>query len=236
MKSTNIYQHQKGTDAVSRPRLWWCPVGVFAELPLHAAGVYKGTHQHCLSDYVVSSYTPTLSALVNARMEQDGPGSDRILLVSLPDVKDLSPIPKAAEEADVIKRTVPSGSLTCLSGDQASVQTTTLSNDQASIQNVMEKLPGAAVLHLACHGHQSQDDPLSSGFSLHDGRLRLEQLMSLQMPKAQLAYLSACETASVDKNQPDEAINLASTMLFVGFRSVIATMWYGSRWLAKRPV
>lgn len=49
--------------------------------------------------------------------------------------------------------------------------------------------------------------------------------MSLHLSKAQLAYLSAYEAAGTDKNQPGEVINLASTMLFVGFRSVVATMW-----------
>lgn len=37
--------------------------------------------------------------------------------------------------------------------------------------------------------------------------------------------LSACETATGDSEQPDQAVHLAAAMLFVGFRSVIATMW-----------
>jgi CHAT domain-containing protein len=81
------------------------------------------------------------------------------------------------------------------------------------------------VLHLACHAHQDPHDPLESGFDLPGGRLTLSQLMKLNLPEAQLAYLSACESAAVDENQPDEAMNLAATMLFVGFKSVVATMW-----------
>jgi CHAT domain-containing protein len=114
---------------------------------------------------------------------------------------------------EVIRQTVPSGSLKVLL------------QDEATISNVLGRLPETNVLHLACHGHQAQGDPLHSGFSLTDGRLTLRQLMNLQMSNAQLAYLSACETAATDDDQPDEAINLASTMLFVGFKSVIATMW-----------
>jgi CHAT domain-containing protein len=100
-----------------------------------------------------------------------------------------------------------------------------LTQNQASVSHVLEQLPDATVLHLACHGHQSQEDPLTSGFSLYDNRLKLEQLIPLRLPRAKLAYLSACETASTDMYQPDEVINLAATMLFVGFKSVIATMW-----------
>jgi CHAT domain-containing protein len=136
-----------------------------------------------------------------------------ILSVSVPEASGLVTLPNVLVEASCIAAAVPRAHLS------------SLTDSDASISNVLHKLPDATVLHLACHGHQSQDDPLTSGFSLHDGRLQLEQLMQLQLPSAKLAYLSACETASTDEYQPDEAINLAATMLFVGFKSVIATMW-----------
>jgi CHAT domain-containing protein len=40
-----------------------------------------------------------------------------------------------------------------------------------------------------------------------------------------LAFLSACETAEDDKKVSDEAMHLAATLLFAGFRGVVATMW-----------
>jgi CHAT domain-containing protein len=204
----SLIQHREH-DLGSRPRLWWCPAGPSAELPLHAAGIYKGTRQDCLANYVVSSYTPTLSALINAQSAaaRHRPQDEaNVLLVSVPDAPDLPPLPNTRVEADRIRDIM-------------------LSGHQTSIENVLKALPNASVLHLACHGHQSQDDTLTSGFSLHDGRLTLKRLMELDLPRAELAYLSACETASTDEYQPDEAINLAATMLFVGFKSVIATMW-----------
>jgi CHAT domain-containing protein len=204
-----------------RPRLWWCPTGPLAELPLHAAGIYDGPSQDCVSNYAVSSYTPTLSALINAQSARNNPSpsttpSADVLVVSSPEVLGLPPLPNALAEAALIRDAVPAP------GPIA------LSNELASIEHVLARLPNVGVLHLACHGHQSQDDPLNSGFSLHDGRLTLKQLMHLDLPRAELAYLSACETASTDEFQPDEALNLATTMLFVGFKSVIATMWYVS--------
>lgn len=93
---------------------------------------------------------------------------------------------------------------------------------------VAEAIKGALeadILHLACHGHQDQDSPLDSGFDLKDGRLKLSKLMRMKMPNAQLAYLSACESAGVDESRPDEGLNLASGMIFAGFKSVIATLW-----------
>jgi CHAT domain-containing protein len=40
-----------------------------------------------------------------------------------------------------------------------------------------------------------------------------------------LAFLSACETAKGDEAVPDEALHLAATLMFAGFRAVVATMW-----------
>jgi hypothetical protein len=213
---TNARIQRREYDLGSRPRLWWCPVGPFAELPLHAAGAYRGTRQDCLANYVVSSYTPTLSALINAQSAAtiDRPQDEsNILLVSVPDAPGLPSLPNAQVEADRVRDIMHSASLTTLSGNQA------------CLESILKALPDVSVLHLASHGQQSQDNPLTSGFVLRDGRLTLKRLMELHLPHAELAYLSACETASTDEYQPDEAINLAATMLFVGFKSVIATMW-----------
>jgi CHAT domain-containing protein len=92
------------------------------------------------------------------------------------------------------------------------------------VHSVLAQAPSAHILHLACHGHQ-HEDPLQSYFALHDGRLTISALMDLKLPNAMLAYLSACETAKGDKKQPDQAVHLAASMLFCGFRSVVATMW-----------
>ncbi|KIM23670.1 hypothetical protein M408DRAFT_27637 [Serendipita vermifera MAFF 305830] len=47
------------------PRIWWCATGALAFLPIHAAGLYDtdivGSK---LSDYAISSYTPTVTALL----------------------------------------------------------------------------------------------------------------------------------------------------------------------------
>jgi hypothetical protein len=47
-------------------RIWWCPTAEFVLLPLHAAGPYQ-EKRHNLSHYFISSYTPTLAALIRAR-------------------------------------------------------------------------------------------------------------------------------------------------------------------------
>jgi CHAT domain-containing protein len=55
--------------------------------------------------------------------------------------------------------------------------------------------------------------------------LKISQLMAKPMPKALLAYLSACETAMGAETIADEAMHIAASMLFAGFHGVVGTMW-----------
>jgi CHAT domain-containing protein len=89
-------------------------------------------------------------------------------------------------------------------------------------QKLMQK---ANIVHLACHGVQASGNALQSGFCLGDGRLTISKLMDLKLDHAFLAFLSACETAKGDKNQPDQVMHLAAAMLFTGYKAVVATMW-----------
>ncbi len=49
----------------------------------------------------------------------------------------------------------------------------------------------------------------------------------INLDRVQLAYLSACETASagLELRLADESIHLASAFLLAGFPNVIATLW-----------
>jgi CHAT domain-containing protein len=95
-----------------------------------------------------------------------------------------------------------------------------------SVTQIKELLAGppAHILHLASHGVQ-ETEPLKSSFVLEDGNLSIEDIMEYDLPHAVLAFLSACRTAQGDANAPDQAVHLAASMLFCGFRSVIGTMW-----------
>jgi hypothetical protein len=62
------------------PRIWWCPTGPLTLLPIHAAGNHRVAGEAVL-DRVISSYTPTLRALLEARSDPGDrlPGVDRML-------------------------------------------------------------------------------------------------------------------------------------------------------------
>ncbi|KAG1879628.1 CHAT domain-containing protein [Suillus tomentosus] len=51
-------------------RIWWCLTSLFNFLPLHAAGEYRANGES-LSQQNISSYTPSLTALMRARKSHD---------------------------------------------------------------------------------------------------------------------------------------------------------------------
>jgi CHAT domain-containing protein len=80
-------------------------------------------------------------------------------------------------------------------------------------------------LHLACHGIQKPEEPTKSALILEDGHLTLEEIIKLNLPKAEFAFLSACQTTTGDQNLSEEAVHIAGGMLLAGYRGVVATMW-----------
>ncbi|EIN11248.1 hypothetical protein PUNSTDRAFT_28277, partial [Punctularia strigosozonata HHB-11173 SS5] len=168
------------------------------------------------SDYVISSYTPSLSALLQANQDppldvlrQNGAAA---LLVAEPQPvgEEWESIPYTLAEVSGVKELIPSATLL------GSIE------EGATIQDFRS----ASVVHLACHGIQDGSDPLQSGFALRDGMLTVSRIMELDAPNAAVAFLSACESAMGDGGLPDESVHLAAAMLFLGFRSVVGTMWY----------
>ncbi|EIN06443.1 hypothetical protein PUNSTDRAFT_136302 [Punctularia strigosozonata HHB-11173 SS5] len=204
-----------------RPRLWWCLTGNLAHLPIHAAGVRR--KQGC-SDYVVSSYIPTLGELLYARSTSQlvRKRDAKALLVAVPQPRagGWVELPSTLEEVREVEAILPASALIPLSEGS-------LVKDPSSVTSraLLDALSNAHVLHLACHGVQDPTNPLQSGFVLGDGILTIDKLMGISLPRAFLAFLSACETAKGDRSQPDQAVHLAATMIFAGFKSVIATLW-----------
>ncbi|KZV64007.1 hypothetical protein PENSPDRAFT_589034, partial [Peniophora sp. CONT] len=90
---------------------------------------------------------------------------------------------------------------------------------------VLEQMKHHTWVHLACHGVQDPERFTNSSFMLHDGSLRLVDIMGESFQHTQLAFLSACQTATGDRRFPGENLHLAAGLLHAGFGSVCATMW-----------
>ncbi len=96
---------------------------------------------------------------------------------------------------------------------------------QPNTTRVLAELPRHAWVHLPCHGSQHVTDPTESAFWLTDGPLRITDLIEQHAPgPRELAFLSACQTATGSPRAPDEAIHLAAAMQLLGYRHVIATL------------
>lgn len=192
--------------------MWWCATGSLAFLPIHAAGLYAaGEMEEILSNYAISSYTPTLTAIID-QSQRVVPDNFQILTVAEPSKS--NPIPKTEEEVKIIK--IIAGSLRVQS----------LANDTATVEQVLQGMQESHWIHLACHGKQRLDDPMKSGFLLHGEKmLELSEIVKMALPKAEFAFLSACQTAMGDERVAEESVHLAAGMFLSGCRGVIATMW-----------
>ncbi|TFK61286.1 hypothetical protein BDN72DRAFT_904247, partial [Pluteus cervinus] len=90
------------TKTADMPRIWWCPSGPLSALPLHAAGIYQDDGQGpVISDYVVSSYFPSASALAFATRPEDPSQKFSLLTIANPTGASL---PGTEWELEIIKK------------------------------------------------------------------------------------------------------------------------------------
>jgi CHAT domain-containing protein len=206
----------KVSHEVDPPHIWWCATGPLAFLPIHAAGIYgKSTPGHIISDYVVSSYTPTLNAIINATQSCETLHKFRgLLAVCQPNTPGQSALPHTKVEVTQIKQHALGKFIVY-----------PLEGSVALVKSVIEGMESHSWVHLACHAVQNCVEPTKSAFCLHDGHLELSTIITKQFPHADFAFLSACKTATGDEKLSEEAVHLAAGLLLAGYRSVIATMW-----------
>jgi CHAT domain-containing protein len=193
-------------------RVWWCPTSVFCSLPLHAMGPIRsnGHVELYFSDIYIPSYTPTLSALVEARRPGTGMfDKPAILLVVRPDAK----MPNALQEMRVIQAITPS--------------VTILLRETAKPTTALEHLGNHRFAHFSCHGKLEKGKPFEASFKLYKGaRLTLLDFVRSQLRTAEFAFLSACHTAELtEESIADEGLHLTAAVQYCRFRSVVGTMW-----------
>ena len=201
----------------SLPRIWWCPTGPLSFLPLHAAGVYRVEGAESISDYAVSSYTPTVTSLTQ-RVKNDAPIDERVsglFLTCQPEVPHFAAIQGTKYEVREIHK----------EATVLGVRSLSFEGDAVTPEKYLEYVEEFSSIHLACHGFQDTSNPLRSRFLFHKGELPLNSIMQKNLPNADLAYLSACQTSTGQENLADEAVHLAAGMLAAGYRRVVSTMW-----------
>ncbi|MFJ8083043.1 CHAT domain-containing protein [Streptomyces sp. NPDC096205] len=201
-------------DRVTASRLWWCPLGVVSQLPLHAAGRHRERSGRTVFDRVVSSYTPSLTALADVLTTPRPRHADpTALVVGVGEAKGHPTLPNAGAEATAVARLLRDA--------------TVLIDTDAEREAIKKGLLQHEIAHFACHGRavSSTEHPDLGGLLLSKGMITPSFVHDLRTTRAQLAFLSACDTAGADPELLDEPLNLASAFHLAGFRGVIGTLW-----------
>jgi CHAT domain-containing protein len=204
------------TTGAPWPRLWWVPTGPLAFLPLHAAG--SGQADGTVLDRVISSYLPTVRSLPDpassVKTAPAGTAAPTALAVAMTETPGMDDLSLAEEEAAHVAARVPG--------------TTVLIGAEATGAAVRDLLPEHAWAHFACHAVSSPADAAGAQLRLHDHLDRefaVRDIAALRNDRAELAYLSACDTAHGPQRLADEAIHLTGAFHLAGYPHVIGTLW-----------
>ena len=129
-------------------RLWWCPIGLMSFLPVHAAGLHTQAGGETILDNFVSSYTPSLRALLQARARapEDSLSGD-MLLVAVPETAGAVPLQKVDDETAMLHDVL---------GGRCALR----AREAATRESVLEALQVHGYAHFSCHG---LDNPLIPG-------------------------------------------------------------------------
>ncbi|KAG2140508.1 CHAT domain-containing protein [Suillus bovinus] len=197
-------------------RIWWCPTSLFNFLPLHAAGEYKAKGKSVSQQYI-SSYTPSLAALMKARGSYDRSPSVPFVAIGQDCPAGASFTLDAVEpELELVRRLLPPPPASSFSK---------ITSIDATKSRALCALQDNTWLHFACHGTQAYKEPFKSAFLMRDEPLSLLDITQTDLSRHEFAFLSACETAVGDHYTPDEVIHLAAGLQFAGVKSVIGTLW-----------
>ncbi|KAG5760795.1 hypothetical protein H9Q72_011093 [Fusarium xylarioides] len=200
------------------PHIWWIPTGPLSRFPLHASGRHRDRSGKTVMDRVLSSYSPSLKALIHGRRQREiATGPSHALMIDVKHTNGHPRLPQARAEIKVVGEICESMSIRPVSGGQ-------------SKQDMLSFLRNCKIFHFAGHGYTNGDDPSKSHLCLSDTSdpLTVGDILKLNLHEKFpfLAYLSACSTGRVqDDKFIDESIHLISAFQLAGFRHVIGTLW-----------
>jgi CHAT domain-containing protein/tetratricopeptide (TPR) repeat protein len=217
--------------AASVRRLVCVPCGLLGLLPLHAALVPISSTSELtepLVDVVQVSYAPSARIWARGRRRAINSPVEKTdaLIVGdpQPQSRGTPPLPGARDEAQAISALMPQtirGRVSMLTGEVA------------TLSGVLDVLRGQCATlthaHFACHGLAELSNPQASGMLLaHGARLMARDLLAptaAHFARLRLVALSACRTALVGTELPDEAIGLPAAWLQAGAECVLASLW-----------
>lgn len=204
------------TSGIARPRIWWCPIGLFSLLPLHAAGRYTPDATAISTpDFLMSSYIPTISSLAthvprSPDVDHDGGKVLQIVQLMLPRLARLSgTVPVPMEQ---VRRSVPPGALLYFGGLH-SVGDDRTSDDALFFEQTSSHTSLLRLTDRAKHG-RPQSNKLSN--------IPISEAHTESMT---VAYATIYDAAAISQYSASEFQSLAAVMLAAGYRSAVGMMW-----------
>ncbi|RSM07099.1 hypothetical protein CEP52_005427 [Fusarium oligoseptatum] len=215
------------------PRIWWIGSGGAAGFPFHAATSDTDPDQDALS-LSVSSYTPSIKALLHARQRSNWSQTlrgkrhqeklDLTIITMETTPGNHASLPAVRKEKDVIA-SLTNGTWKCKH----------LPQPTASL--ALQAVATSDIVHFACHGVADRGDPSQShlvlekpskdGSSKEVDKLTVPQFLALNnLQKPWIAFLSACTTASMGTFRlGDEGLHMSGALQIAGFSHVIGSLW-----------
>ncbi|MHC4220650.1 MAG: CHAT domain-containing protein, partial [Planctomycetota bacterium] len=99
-----------------------------------------------------------------------------------------------------------------------------LVGSEATCDRFGEAASGSELIHLACHGWFSPQNPLASGLRLTDRWLTVRDLFGLELPGS-VIVLSGCETGQAAVVGGDELTGLMQGFFAAGASALLMTLW-----------
>lgn len=179
-------------------------------LPLHAAHYTASGQRRYLMDHFQIFYAPSCTVLQYCFHREAAPHPRQTLFAVQNPTDNL---PFADWDAQEAARYFPTNRI--------------LSGADATLTQVKQFISQGHEVLLSCHGIYDLNNMFDSQFILHGGdRLRLRDILSLDLSKAWLVVLSACETAVSDfRDVVDEVQGLHTAFLMARAPTVVASLW-----------
>ncbi|KAJ5455720.1 uncharacterized protein N7458_003984 [Penicillium daleae] len=228
-----LKEHIPTPDCPFAPRVLWIPTGIFAQIPLHAAGNYSsGILTDSATARITSSYIASFRMLQHVRSRSRGiqtAGNNGVVLSTAS--KSWASLPKG-----IRKYFLPSADVEAAGVTDAARFIQWAQMPRAVKAQLLDVLPSCNYLHVNSHAETDVADPSRSHLILLDeaatesepviARLSVKEISSAVADKSILAFLAACSTAygSVPELL-DEGLQIGNAFQLAGFPHVIASLW-----------
>jgi CHAT domain-containing protein len=141
-----------------------------------------------------------------AGQSRQSAGDGHSLVVGVPDDR----APRILEEALRVASQLPRAS--------------SLLGPAATVDAVHGALPGASIVHLACHGRFYASVTAASGLKLADRWLSVREAAVLPLERAHVT-LSGCDTGRALVAGGDELVGLSRALFAAGAASILVSLW-----------